>query len=163
MARTCTVCGHAQRAEIDRELVAGAGCRDIAGRFGLSKSSVERHKGDHVPELLRKAEEAEQVANADDLLAKVKHLEADAKRIGKAAEGARDYRGALQGIRELTRIVELQARLMGKLQETQVNILINPEWTLVRGELLNVLAPYPEARAAVAAALLRLSNGAAGA
>lgn len=160
MARTCTVCIHDERDAIDRALVAGASYRDVAGQHGLSKSAVERHKAEHIPGALVQAHAAEETANADTLLGKIAALETDAKRIGRSAETARDYRTAIAAVRELIRIVELLAKLEGKLQETQVNILINPEWTLIRGTLLHVLAPYPEARAAVAGALLRLNDGA---
>ena len=47
----------------------------------------------------------------------------DAKRIAGAAEGANDLRTALAGVRELTRIVELLAKLRGELREgTTVNV-----------------------------------------
>jgi hypothetical protein len=41
--KQCTACVHASRAAIDRELRAGAGGREVAGRYGLSKSAIARH------------------------------------------------------------------------------------------------------------------------
>jgi hypothetical protein len=58
---------------------------------------------------------AEQVVQADSLLAKVTDLETDARRLGKAAEKAGDARTALAAVRELCRIVELLGRLRGEL------------------------------------------------
>lgn len=53
--------------------------------------------------------------------------------------------------------LELVARLAGELQEApQVNVVVSAEWAAVRSALLAALAPYPEARAAVAARLLAL-------
>jgi len=50
--------------------------------------------------------------------------------------------------------LELLAKLIGQLDERpQVNILVLPEWEKIRYTMLQALAPYPEARAAVADAL----------
>jgi len=42
--RTCTICGHRLRESIEAALVRGTSLRDIAGRFGTSKSAIERHQ-----------------------------------------------------------------------------------------------------------------------
>lgn len=44
MPQTCTVCRHEALEAFDTALVAGEPLRDIAGRTGLSKSSLGRHK-----------------------------------------------------------------------------------------------------------------------
>jgi type II secretory pathway predicted ATPase ExeA len=51
--------------------------------------------------------------------------------------------------------IELQARLIGELQEQgpQVNVLIAPEWQTLRVTVLQALQRFPEARAAVAEVL----------
>lgn len=46
MPRACSVCTHPDLAALDEELAAGASLRYIAGRFGTSKSAVERHRTD---------------------------------------------------------------------------------------------------------------------
>ncbi len=49
----------------------------------------------------------------------------------------------------------MQARLLGELQDgTTVNLLVLPAWQELRTTILMALVPYPEARAAVAMALL---------
>ena len=73
MPRRCTVCDHRERDKIDAALVSGAPLRDIAGRHGVSKSALERHKGAHLPPHLAKARAAEEVAGADALLLQVRH------------------------------------------------------------------------------------------
>ena len=91
--------------------------------------------------------------------AQVETLRQKATRIGDKAEKAGDLRTALQGVRELVRIVELLARLQGELQEAPiVNILLLPEWVQVQTVLLAALAPFPDARAAAAQALLELDG-----
>ena len=46
MPRACSVCTHEDLPRIDAELAAGASLRGIAGRFGTSKSAVERHRSE---------------------------------------------------------------------------------------------------------------------
>jgi hypothetical protein len=52
MARTCTVCTHADRLTIEKLLVEGVSYRDIARQYGVSFHAVGRHKTDHFPQLL---------------------------------------------------------------------------------------------------------------
>jgi hypothetical protein len=81
MPRRCTVCDHLERPGIDEVLVSGAPYRSVAKRFGLSESAVYRHKTEHLPAHLLKAREAEEVAQADDLLNQVRNLQAHALHI----------------------------------------------------------------------------------
>ena len=55
--------------------------------------------------------------------------------------------------------IELLAKLIGKLDERpQVNILVNPQWIAARTAMMEVLAPYPQARVAVAQRLDQLEG-----
>ena len=58
-----------------------------------------------------------EIAQADDLLAQLKQLNAKARELAAKAEAAGDYRTALMAIRELTRLLELTAKLTGELDE----------------------------------------------
>jgi hypothetical protein len=91
--------------------------RAIAHDFAVSRDSVFRHQRDHLPKLLVQAEGAKEIAQADDLLAQLKGLNAKARELATKAEGAGDYRTALMAIRELTRLLELTAKLTGQLDE----------------------------------------------
>jgi len=115
MPRTCSICSHQARAAIDDALVTGETFRNIAKRYGVGSTALFRHSKSHLPALLTKASAAVEVAHADDLLAKVQALEAKASDIGQQAERGGDLRCALVAVRELTRIVELLARLTGQL------------------------------------------------
>lgn len=72
MPRVCTICRHPRREGIDRALVAGEALRDIAGRFAVSKSALERHKAEHLPPALTRAQEADAEAAALDVLAELR-------------------------------------------------------------------------------------------
>src|SRR6202044_1772919 len=76
-------------------------------------------------ETLKKSREVAEVSRADSLIDQLKQLATDARRIQKKAEAANDYRGALAGVRELTRLVELAARLSGELNERSETKILN--------------------------------------
>jgi hypothetical protein len=151
----CTVCAHPQRADIDAALVAGGENRVLAKAWGLGRESVRRHRESHLPAALVASQRAAEVVRGDDLLTKVADLEANARRIATQAEQASDLRTALAGVRELTRIVELLAKLRGQLDESpKVAVLVNSaEWVDLRTKVLRALEPFPAARQAVADAL----------
>jgi hypothetical protein len=158
--RTCTVCGHASRAEIDAALVVGEPFRHIAARFDTSTGALQRHKAEHLPTKLTKAQEAEEVAEADELLGQVRDLQERTLAILEAAEETRQHRTALAAIREARSNLELLAKLLGELDERpQVNVLISPEWLELRAVIVAALEPHPEALRAVVGALEAGGNG----
>jgi hypothetical protein len=112
MPPTCTICRHPQRSAIEEALLTGTPYRHIAARFGTSTGALQRHKAGCLSACLVKASQVAEVARADDLLAKVRNLEAEARRIGKKAEKEGDLRAALVAIREITNIVQLLGQLM---------------------------------------------------
>lgn len=123
---------------------------------------MRRHKGNHLPARLVVAKKAAEVAEADDLLAQVRGLQASTLDILKAAEGTRQYRTALGAIREARGNLELLAKLLGELDERPVvNLHVSAEWVELRAVLVGALAPYPEARGAVMRALEGAEKGAA--
>lgn len=160
MPRTCTVCTHPGRADIDSALLAGESYRGIAQRFATSPDAVLRHRRSHLPAAMAQARAAEVVARADGLLAQVQQLQAKALDLLRKAEASGDYRTALLAIREARGCLELLAELTKQLdRRPTMNILLAPEWLAVRSVLLAALHPYPEARAAVASRLLELEAG----
>ena len=154
MPRKCTVCAHPEREAIDAALVAGDSYRRIAAQFALSATSLRRHKKNHLPEALARAQDAHEVAQADDLLAQVRELQERALAILTKAERSGELRVALTAIREARGCIELLGKLAGELQqEGTVNIVLAPEWLALRTTILAALAPHPDARLAVARAL----------
>jgi hypothetical protein len=155
MPRHCTICDRDDRHVIDQALVQGEAFRNVSQRCSVSTAAIFRHYHAHIPKRLRQADTAQEVSQANTLLAKVVALEADAKRLQGLAEHAGDLKTALQAIRELVRIIELQARLIGELDTSPtVNVLVLPEWTTLRASILHTLLPFPDARAALADILI---------
>ena len=118
MPRTCSVCVHRERDEIDNVLLAGqVSLRNMAERYGTSATALHRHKSEHLPTALIKAAEAAEVASADSLLDQVRALQAKALGIFDKAEATGDLRTALAAIREARGSMELVARMVGELGE----------------------------------------------
>lgn len=163
MPRPCTICAHAERAAIDASLAAGVAYRDIAGQFSVSKTAVARHATDHIAEAVAQSQAAKSEGAALDVVKQLREINAATRAILKEAQAARDGDLALKAVDRLQRQIELQAKLLGDLDERnvqqvnqvnqQVNLILAPAWQSVRSAILAALAPYPEARLAVAAAL----------
>ena len=160
MPRRCTACDHPESHGIDEALVSGAPYRSVAKRFGLSESAVYRHKTEHLPAHLLKAKEVEEVAQADDLLDQVRHLQAHALDILECAEKAGDLRTALAAISQARGNLELLGKLAGDLDERPVvNLNVSPEWLELRAVIVGALEPHPTAHRAVLRALESADDG----
>lgn len=155
MPRRCTVCTHPEAGTINRALVAGESSRAIAARYGsLSRSAIQRHGDNHVPEQLARAREAEEVAHADDLLEQVRNLQIRTLAILETAERSQQHRTALTAVREARSNLELLAKLLGELDERPtVNVLLSPEWLKLRAMIVEALEPFSEARESVLMAI----------
>jgi hypothetical protein len=170
--RACTVCQHPKRFEVEKGLVEGQSYRVLAGRFGLSRSALGRHQQAHLPAHLAHAlqtDEARRVAKltghrdglqaedtrqALDVVQQLRIINSACLEVLKNAREARRDDTLLQAVDRIHRQIELQAKLLGELQDGQtVNVLVAPEWHEVRAVVIGALGPYPEARLAVAKAL----------
>ena len=158
MARLCATCQHRELHEINKRLLAGEGIDSVARRFGLAKSSVNRHRRNHLglqrgsrDKINGRVPEAETVERAlpftvtkttpqtvaaaasllDDAPAA---LDAIAKRIdaiSAKAEAEGSLTVALQGLGELRRLVVEGAKLKAGVPDVAVNV----------GVQVNVLVP----------------------
>ena len=142
MPRTCTACSHPHRDEIDRLLLDGVALRNIAKRFSLSSASLFRHNK-HISKTLSNARQEAEIIRADGLMEHLNHLTAEAARLKQKAEQAKDYRTALAGVREMSRLLELVMRLAVEMQErssSEFDFDGRPLEQLSDIELLQILA-----------------------
>lgn len=153
MARRCTVCAHPECEAINLALSAPTTVLAALSReCGVSEDALRRHKDNHLPAAMVKATAAAEVVRADDLLQQARDLQAKALSILDQAEAAGDLRTAVAANREARGCLELLARLLGEMPENPtVNIIMAPEWAELRTRILVALAPFPDARVAVAA------------
>lgn len=158
--RHCETCQHPDRQEVEAAIIAGGSFRDVAGQFGRSKTSLQRHAATHIPEILSKARAVRERVTGDVLLDRLEELTTETREILADARAGEAHEVALKAINRLERQLELQARLLGELRDgATVNLVLSPEWTRVRTALLGALRPFPEAARAVAGALGGLDAG----
>lgn len=133
MPRTCSVCNHSQREEIEKALLSGESFRNIAKRTGTSPTALFRHKSDHLAASLVQSKEAADIASADSVLRSVRDQIDQIRRLDDAAEEvllqakrSLDLRTALSAIRELANLhrekratFELVARITGELEQAK--------------------------------------------
>ena len=171
----CSVCSHRELAQIDTALARGVAAPAIARRFKLGPDAVYRYSKNHLPPQLRASLLAGPDLEGIDL-DKLKETESQSllgnlvalrHRLFAALDCAEEYNDAGMLTRVSSQLhanFELCAKLLGDLAvgSTNVtNILIAPQYISLRVELVRALAPFPEARAAVASALHELESKAA--
>ncbi len=121
--KTCAICNHPHRAEIDRLLVEKISLRDIAGQTGTTRSALHRHT-QHIPGALVAAKEACKVADAGTLLDRVQGLTAQAISILDAAKADGKHQTALAAIREVRGCLELLGKVNGELRTSASAIAV---------------------------------------
>jgi hypothetical protein len=153
MPRICTICEHPQRIAIDKAIVSGQSCSRIAALFRVSEDSAQRHKP-HLAKAVVKAAEAREEKGALDVLHQLKDINDAALGVLKIARDDGDGELQLKAIDRVQKQIELQAKLLGELDESPtVNITINPQWIELRAVIVQALEPFPDARHAVAKVL----------
>jgi hypothetical protein len=105
--RVCSICSHPQRPEIDRALLASEPERAIAGRYGVSRAALGRHRA-HIAA----AVQAQQAMTVERLLCDLADLQQRALALLAKAEDAGDLRAALAAVREVRGVIETGAKLI---------------------------------------------------
>lgn len=127
----CTICRSQQRPEIDAALVAGDSLRGVAKRFGVSAAAVFRHKRDHLASRIAKAQAAVERAvqrkvdavvvaefkEGSSLLDRLKSLNQETIAILQEAREKRDNYTALSAIARVEKQLEIEAKLLGAIDE----------------------------------------------
>ncbi len=163
MSRSCTVCCHDQRGAIEQEIAATTSARKISALFRVSPDAVQRHKAEHLPKTLTDARKADDDERALDVVKQLRVINGVSLQILNEARQGKDPQTALKAVDRIHRQIELQAKLLGQLDDRpQVNVVVSPEWAAIRATVLVALRPYPEARVAVVERLAALDTPASG-
>jgi hypothetical protein len=158
--RKCTICTHPECHAIDVSLVHREPYLAIARNYEVSRDALRNHAKEHLPELLAKAKDAVEVAEADYLLDRIESLYRRTEAILEAAENNSEWSTALAAIRECRGNLELLGRVTKELESgPTLHLHLNPEWLELRAVIVNALEPYSEARGAVLRALESGGNG----
>lgn len=108
MAQQCSVCTHPERVAIDAALAGGTSTRDVAGRYGTSKSAVDRHR-QHMPSLVAPPLQTLH-PEPEGFVSVLREAVANLRRLAGKAEKAKDYSAAVAANRETMRAVEIVVR-----------------------------------------------------
>ena len=113
MPRSCSVCVHPERQAIDTALAAGEPLRGIARTyFGTAKreDAVGRHKAEHLPQTVAKAEAARQVEQARgvvaeglDVVGQLREINGVTLHVLKEARDSRDHEITLKAVDRVQR------------------------------------------------------------
>ena len=71
MPRTCSICKHKSRTQIELMLINSESLRSISKRFSVSVAALSRHKENHLPEKLSKSKEAQEIEQADQIMVEI--------------------------------------------------------------------------------------------
>jgi hypothetical protein len=173
----CRGCNHPERVRIERLLAAGASIKGAARKFAIDHHALRRHWINHVSADARAAyiagagvakDQLEEVV-ADESLALIDHYRIVRgglyKGFGAASEiGDGNALALLAG--RLHENLRDCARLTGELQQgpllnVQNNVSVGPDYARAIAVIVSAVAPYPEAREAVIAALRDLDPASA--
>lgn len=177
---TCTVCTHPKRAEIDKLLVQPKprpSERAIAVKYGLVRSSVQRHKQVHLRRIVERAARAANIEETQIGASTLEHVMQLFRRAlehlevseVRGAEGkltrATDVKAAMAALRTAAGFLGQRAELLGEVQRgNTTNILVDQrgkpreEWAQLCGVIFQALQPYPDAARAVEEAMAQAAG-----
>ena len=159
MPRTCTICSHPERAQIDAAFVSGTPYRSIAKQFGCSDAAMYRHTSEHIAQAIKETKQAQEEAQALDVVKQLKEINRVTLEIMKESRSDKKNGMALFAIDRLQKQLELQAKLLGDIDDSpKVTIWMAPEWQNIRALIVQALIPYPDAKLAVATALAQMED-----
>ena len=173
----CQGCNHPERVRIERLLATGASIKGAARKFDIDYHALRRHWRNHVSAEARASyvtgagaskDQLEEIV-ADESLALIDHYRIVRGKLYKGFTAAAELgdgnslallAGRLhENFRDCGRLTgELQH---GPLLNIQNNVLVNPDYTRAIARIVSAVAPYPEARDAVIAALRDLDAASA--
>jgi excinuclease UvrABC nuclease subunit len=111
MPRTCTVCTHEKRLEVERALVRREPYRNIAERFSLSTAALSRHAKEHLPDRIKKVSEEEEFREALDIAEQLKAINDASLAVLKEARERKRPETALKAIDRIYRQIGLQLKI----------------------------------------------------
>ena len=163
----CTICNHPARPQIDLAIATGLSKRAVAERFGVSRDAVWRHAQAHLTAEMRAALATKLLQREGDTLLEegagvteaLKAIRGPLFGLFLAAVDTGDSKAAVALAGRLHENLALVAKLTGELVPhagtSITTILLSPDFQRLRGELVGVLAHYPEAQAEVTAVFRR--------
>lgn len=156
----CIVCRLPTRADIDAALVDPRNSMTaLAIKAGVARQTMRRHRDLHLSvdaRTLRVHQELRSSLDVTSASSELERLYLQAQADGDAARQNKDLRTALRSIEVLTRVYELQARLVADAaSRRRSDVTQHPAWLAVSGVIMTALRAHPDAERAVALAIER--------
>jgi hypothetical protein len=130
MARTCLICSHSKRKEMEGAYLNHQPVSAIARDHRVSRDCLRRHLETHLSDRLAAAAQRKEVAAGSELLDRLLELNKISRAILAESYKAGERGLALKAIARLENQLELEARLIGELRDRQVNVqnvIVDPE------------------------------------
>jgi hypothetical protein len=176
VSRACSICEHADRAQVEIGLANNVAVRVLGLRYGLDPSQLSRHRSRHMDADLI-ARLRVRACRTDEELAQVREVESKSLldhliwqrgrlyRNGDRAAEIGDFAGERAALAEASRISERMAKLLGELgpaitinHNTQINLVQSPQWHAIRTALVRELRPLGQAAIEAGARAIALAE-----
>jgi hypothetical protein len=172
MSRKCSTCQHVKRAEIDRRLAAGEPNNQIAKDYGITPSSLYRHRSNCLglassntimKETARGTAAVACLPSKEDLNRSYFDLRDQIDEIVAQARDKGSLQIALSGLNSIRHTLDSLSRLSGfDRQGTQVNVAVqtnvNIELAAVAERIIQKFDHEPELKARIAQALVEVDD-----
>ncbi len=167
MPKYSAIENHPERGRIEHDLASGTPVRIVQRKYGLSRDQCYRHLR-KIPEQFKAEKVAERLGDAKDLEALkteegeglLKNLKWQRVRLLSVQDAAYELADIdLVGriARHIHHNIEMTGRYLGEFAkrsfQTNISLLVTPEYMQLRAKLIQALRPFPEARQAVAEVL----------
>ncbi len=108
MAKSCSICSHKKRYQIDQCLVKKVSYREITEQFNVGKSALSRHVNEgHIQKRIRDARDAEDLKAGKSLQARIDEIYDLAISSAKSASCENDYRGVGACLTPAIKVLEI--------------------------------------------------------
>jgi hypothetical protein len=114
----CTICSHEKARDINRLLLTRGQVKAVALEFGLNRGTVFNHLRKHLPWRSRRHPKPATIAE------KLEQLEFELRRLQVLAESGESIGAAIQALNARRAVVELEARLEGRLDATHRKLMM---------------------------------------
>jgi len=172
MSRKCSTCQHVKRAEIDRRLAAGEPNNQIAKDYGITPSSLYRHRANCLglassnaimKETARGTAAVACLPSKEDLNRSYFDLRDQIDEIVAQARDKGSLQIALSGLNSIRQTLDSLSRLSGfDRQGTQINVAVQTNITVevraIAERLIKEFDHEPELKARIARTLMELDN-----
>lgn len=171
MDKRCSICTHDQKQAIDQAIIENKPINEIIALYGVSKSSLYRHKKSHLADSIAKQIQAVGIGMLEDsncsdgsleaetIAAQLKYLYGAALKTMDSCERNSDYITSIKAQRQALSCLETFFRAAETLYKMKASKRTISDAEKMRSVIMEALESHPTARASVAEAIGRAITG----